>query len=568
MQIVIISVITIFLTFISFILPKKISVGLFLIYSCSMIVYLFMTNEFFDAALPLSVMFVTYFSFSIVFDHDKKLKKMQLQQKLLVTNFLIVELKKDVKRILMDICLAGGIAGVSVICLLFIPEMIITLKYVLGYYLILMLPPFLNRLVDYFFAKVYMLPEEQVLVMISLLEARELPMEHLEAIQKQSNPDMLRLHPSFAFLAERKDYTTSFSTVLRLTFSGETIYLTPVNVEAWYMYWNRFVQVAQVETEKNILPIWHRSNIKRLLWKGYFAISVKGVAAYTALLTILIFLHCPWYVITVFVFLWWLFNMYIADRLLIYASDAEEITAGELYHISQEIFLKAGITGTRLYVSDSDVYNGFATGMHIGKGTIMLTSATTKLSWSAVKAILAHEAIHIKKRDVMVNQIGRMVLMIVLGFSIFVCFDLLKQLIEQPLLFIVLINLLWASFFICLSGIAQWTEIRADYLGAKLLEAGDQHMADGLKELAVAQDQATNKALQYSTVEENNHNSIERGSWLFRFVEFQFMPHPPLYWRIQQLSKAENWKSTRKAWLIARIKESLPDIFQHKRVNL
>ncbi|SHH32277.1 M56 family metallopeptidase [Virgibacillus chiguensis] len=446
MQLVIISVITIFFTFISFILPKKISVWLLFISSCSMIVYLFMTNEFFDTALSLSVMFVTYFSFTVVFDHDKKVKKQQLQQKLSVTNFQIVELKRDVRRILMDIWLAGGIAGVSVICLLFLPEMIITLKYVLGYYLILMLPPFLNRLLDYLFAKVYMLPEEQVLVIISLLEARELPMEHLESIQKQSNPDMLRLHPSFAFLSERKDYTTSFATVLRLTFSGETMYLTPVNVEAWSMYWDRFIQVAQVETEKNILPIWHRSNIKRLLWKGYFAISVKGVAAYTALLSILIFLHCPWYVITVFVFLWWLFNMYIADRLLIHASDAEEVTAGELYHISQEIFSQAGITGTRLYMIDSDVYNGFATGMHIGKGTIMLTSATTKLSSSAVKAILAHEAIHIKKRDVMVNQIGRMVLMIVLGFSIFVSFDLLKQLIEQPLLFIILINLFSAIF--------------------------------------------------------------------------------------------------------------------------
>lgn len=568
MQLFIISVITILLTCISFILPKKVSVGLLLIGSCSMIVYLLMTNEFFEAVLPLSVMFVTYFSFSVVFDHDKKLKKQQLQQKLSVTNFQIVELKRDVRRILMDICLAGAIAGVSVICLLFIPEMINTLKYLLGYYLILMLPPFLNRLVDYFFAKVYMLPEEQVLVIISLLEARELPMEHLEAIQKQSNPDILRLHPSFAFLAERKDYTISFSTVLRLTFSGETMYLTPVNVEAWYMYWNRFIQVDQVETEKNILPIWHRSNIKRLLWKGYFAISVKGVAAYTALLTILIFLHCPWYVITVFVFLWWLFNMYIADRLLINASDAEEVTAGELYHISQEIFSKAGITGTRLYVIDSDVYNGFATGTHIGKGTIMLTSATTKLSWSAVKAIIAHEAIHIKKRDVMVNQIGRVMLMIVLGFGIFLSFNGLKQLIEQPLLLIVLINLLWAIFIICLSGVAQWTEVRADYLGAELLEAGNRHMADGLKELAVAQDQATNKALQYSNLEENNHNSIERGSWLLRFMEFQFMPHPPLYWRIQQLCKEENWNRTRKAWLVARIKESLPDFFQHKRVNL
>jgi heat shock protein HtpX len=86
--------------------------------------------------------------------------------------------------------------------------------------------------------------------------------------------------------------------------------------------------------------------------------------------------------------------------LLITASDAINVTEGELYIIAQEIFSRAGNRETKLYLIDSPVYNRLATGMNIGKGTIMLTTATAKLSKSAVEAILAHKAIHTKKRDV------------------------------------------------------------------------------------------------------------------------------------------------------------------------
>ncbi|MGX4668922.1 M56 family metallopeptidase [Cerasibacillus sp. JNUCC 74] len=83
---------------------------------------------------------------------------------------------------------------------------------------------------------------------------------------------------------------------------------------------------------------------------------------------------------------------------------------------------------TKLYLIDSPVYNGLATGMNIGKGTIMLTTATAKLSKSAVEAILAHEAIHIKKRDVLINQLARIIITAVIALSVYLFFDQIKLL--------------------------------------------------------------------------------------------------------------------------------------------
>ncbi|MED3737933.1 M56 family metallopeptidase [Virgibacillus pantothenticus] len=568
--IVIVSIITLIVTFIAYLLPKKLSAGLLLITGSSLIVYLLMSHDFIDAWTPISMMLVTFFSFSSVFDRDKRSKRQQLKQKIAAVNYEIVELNRESKRIIMDIILTGVIGGISLLCLLFVPDSYLTIKYLLVLYLLMMMPQFLNRLADYFFTTVYMLPEQQVIFIISLFEARELPMDELSSIRKESEPDVLRLHPGFTFLAEQKDYTFAFSTVLRLSFPGETICLTPTDSERWFEHWQNFMKRDQAKIEKPILPIWHISNIKRLLWKGYFAIAVKGIAAYTGLLIILTWLHAPWYAIIIVVFLWWLFNMYIADRMLINASDAKKVTAGEIYDIAQEIFLKAGIIGTRLYVIDSSVYNGLATGMHIGKGTIMLTTATTKLSKRTVEAILAHEAIHIKKRDVMINQIGRMAMMAVLGLGIYLFFDELKFLTDHLILFIVIIYIIMLSFPISLSVIAQWTEIRADYLGAKLLGEGSMQMADGLKELALAQDKATEQGLKYSTLDEKSlhRSTVERGNWFVRFLEFQFFPHPPLYWRIQQLRKEQDWSRTKKSWLAARFKESLRDFLRYKSNGL
>ena len=224
----------------------------------------------------------------------------------------------------------------------------------------------------------------------------------------------------------------------------------------------------------------------------------------------------------------------------------------------------------KLFIVDSPVHNGLATGVNIGRGTIMLTKATTQLSPEAVKAIVAHEAIHIKERDVLINQFARMLFMLVAGSFIYLFFDDIKVIAQNHIfLWMISFQIIMLLFPMYLSAVSQWTEIRADFLGAGLLENGKKQMAEGLRDLGYAQDKALDKTFEYSTLEEKPLKQTfetERDGWFFRAFEFQFQAHPPLYWRIQTLSSSLNWRSALTTWLAERIKESLPDRLRKKSV--
>src|SRR5699024_312995 len=197
----------------------------------------------------------------------------------------------------------------------------------------------------------------------------------------------------------------------------------------------------------------------------------------------------------IFILCWWLFNLYISDRVLIQSTDATEITEGDLYDRVRTLCERAQIPQLKLYLIDSPVHNGLATGMNIGRGTVMLTTATTQLSMKAIEAILAHEIIHVKKRDILTNQIARMLFFFVIGISVYIFYDQFILLSKNLLVFIGLFYVLMLLFPIYLSFVAQFTEMRADYLGAKLLDGGQEQMALGLNELGKAQDKEQAKTV-------------------------------------------------------------------------
>src|SRR5699024_3373098 len=120
--------------------------------------------------------------------------------------------------------------------------------------------------------------------------------------------------------------------------------------------------------------------LKRLVWKGYFAVTVKGISAYTGLILVLTWLDVPSYLMVGFVILWWLLNLYVSDRVLLAGTDALEMEDENILARANVIFSKAGVPNTKLYMVDSPIHNGLATGMNIGRGTVMLTKATTELS--------------------------------------------------------------------------------------------------------------------------------------------------------------------------------------------
>src|SRR5690625_3635884 len=556
------------IAFIPFLITKKIGKIIEVTLIIVNLAYLFIAYPFTEAMMLFSLMAMMYGNLGVIFNKNKRDKRHQLRQELSDCNYRTINQAKDIKRIGVDITLAVVISAGAIVFLLFAPQIYSVLKFLIGIGLITLVTQLITRVGNALFTKIYWLPQQERLIILSTFESRDLPVNDLQEVHIESSPDLLKLHPLFTFLSENQDYTTSFHQVLRLSFPSENIYFTPKGIRVWQNIFLDYVD-DDGKQEKYVLPLWHPKNLKRLFWKGYFAMTVKGISAYTGLLFILIWLDVPSHIMITFVIMWWVFNLYVSDRVLIAGADAEEITEGRLYTEAQELFRRAGIPKTKLFLIDSPVHNGLATGMNIGRGTIMLTTATTQLSIESIRAILAHEIIHIKKCDVLINQVARMMMFLFLGLIIYVFFDYVTLLAENMVLFIITIYLTTMVLPIYLSFVAQLTEVRADFLGGKLLVGGTRQMAEGLQELGLAQDAARDKKIQYSITDEKpmkNISNTARDHWFFRFIEFQFQAHPPLYWRIKTLHTSLSWRQIVTAWLDGRIKESLPD-WGKRKVN-
>lgn len=557
--------IAVLIAIIGYLLPKVSGAVAEIIAGLSVFAYLFIVFPFSDAVMLISFSAMTYGYVGTLLEKDKRKKQSELKQKIATSDYQIISQKKVYKRIIVDLLLTVCVSTGAIIFFVFAPATYAVLKLFVGFGLIVVLTQMVERIGDFFTSKLYWLPTEERLAILSTFQPRDFPLHDLKEIKRESTPDLLKLHPLFTFLSANRDYTSSFQTVLRLSFPGENIYITPHEVDKWQHVFENYEHNDQEKRMKEILPLWHPLTWKRLFWKGYFAVTVKGISAYTGLIFLLIWLEVPSYVMIGFVFLWWMFNLYVSDRVLIAGTDAEPVTEREILHRAQAIFNKAGIPHTKLYMIDSPIHNGLATGMNIGRGTVMLTKATMELPIHAIEAILAHEAIHIKNRDVLTNQLGRMMFMgLIVGF-VYLFYDQIILLADHLFIFIPLVYVFMMAFPIYLSLVAQWTEVRADYFGAKLLEDGREQMAAGLLALGAAQDQAQSKTLEYSTNEAkplNNTLSAERGKWFFRVIEFQIELHPPLYFRIRSLSNPLSWRNARKDWFIARLKESLPDFLR------
>ncbi|SFE83853.1 M56 family metallopeptidase [Alteribacillus iranensis] len=538
----------------------------------TVLVYLFIQFSFGQAMILMAFGASAYSAYGLLIDKRKKEKRMELKQRLQEVKSIEIYHERNVKRIVADLVLTFLVCLGAVFFFLFAPDTYAVLKMFIGFMLLSMSAQMVERIGNFSSTRLYWLPDEERLVILSWFQSRDFPLQDLKEAGVETSPDLLRLHPLFTFLSSNQDFTVSFKQVLKLSFPEENIYLTPCHAEKWKEVFESFAEDTNEKEEKNVLPLWHPTILKRLFWKGYFAITVKGISAYTGLLIILIWLDVPGWSILLFVSLWWLLNVCVSDRVLIAATDAVPVTEGEIYDRAQVIFGRAGVSQTRLFIVDSPVQNGLATGMNIGRATVMLTTATLRLPQRSVEAILAHEATHVKKRDVLTNQLARMTFLGVFAGLIFLFFDELRWAAEnQTVVLFLIVYALIMIFPIYLSFVGQWTEGRADHLGATYLIGGSKQMAEGLSDLANAQDRDLDKSFEYKLSDKGSSrkssSSVERDSWFWRFIEFQFQVHPPMYWRIQSLSNDLNWREARKDWLIDRIKESMPDFLRKKEAS-
>ncbi len=488
-------------------------------------------------------------------------KRIEIEKELRQINVEAIPVNRNMKRIISDLLITLFVVIGAILFYIFGPELS-PLKYIIIFGLVSTLTEIIKRIGGYATVKVYYAKEENQLYLTSIFESRKIPIEDLEELRLETNVDLLKLHPLLTMFSSNADFTTSFQRVLRLSVPGETIYITIHEPEKWKRIFVEMIKVEEMGVEPHkVLPFWHRKNIKRLIGKLYFASTVKGVSAYTGILLILFYFEVsPWIMVAVGL-AYWGFNLYISDQVLKVAMDAKETQNLELIQLSQRVFEKAGIPNVRVYETESTEYNGLATGMNIGKSMVTLTTATLKLPDEAIEGILAHEAIHVKKRDVLWGQIWKFGYLMILVLLVLFIQENISNIEEHKLSIFLAVFFLMIFFNVFQSFYSQWMEVRADHLGASLLAGGSKQMSNSLSTLALKQDEAINKSLSYSTVQmdKKERSSIERDSLLWRFIEFQFMPHPPMYWRVQTLKEnKEGWgKRIRNRWMVDRVKESV-----------
>ncbi|SDL86927.1 M56 family metallopeptidase [Sediminibacillus halophilus] len=419
-----------------------------------------------------------------------------------------------------------------------------------------------KRVIDWKKVRFYYGEAEQKLYIISWFHARTYTLQDAESVAVESAVDLLKLHPYFTLFTSRVDFTTSMQRVLRIQFPGESVYMTVEQAEQWQKRLTNFTaNQTGDDQELVVLPFYHRKNIKRLFGKLYFAMTVKGISAYTGLVLLLYFLKAPPMMMAFLAGCYWVFNLYISDRVLKTAMDAKEVEDPIVIKAARKVFSRAGIPNVKVYVTESDEYNGLAAGMNIGHSLVTLTSTTLKLPPTVLEGILAHEAVHVKKRDVMWKQIANALLLLGYVSIVFVIAENISDIeaVKTPLFFV--FWLMFMLFPVFQSLLSQWCEVRADFLGSSYLDGGTEQMAESMTAIAVKQDEAALKSVGYSETKQSEmvkESSLDRSPWWLRVVEFQMMPHPPMYWRIQALhSQPCGWGiAVCKYWFISRWKES------------
>lgn len=362
-------------------------------------VYIFSHLSFMDGIVSIATMFFCYWIAMDLIVSERAEKPSGDWQE--------IELARNKTRLLSDITLTAIVFAGAVIFFIYGPDTS-PLKYVILLGMISGGGALVKRILNVFSVKVFYSATLEKLHISSHYETRTYPLSDLKDIQLESTADLLKLHPLLTMYSSRLDLTTSFQQVIKLSLPGETLFLTVKEPQKWKTILQEYTDAENnVDNVISVLPFYHRKNVKRLLGKIYFAASVKGVSAYALLVFALYALHASPWVMAVAVILYWVFNMYMSDRVLRAAMDAKPCHQPHVQTAADKIFRSAGISHARIYETESDDYNGMAVGMNVGRSMVILTSATLTLPQHVIEGILAHEAIHIKKRDVLSSQLLR-----------------------------------------------------------------------------------------------------------------------------------------------------------------
>jgi len=101
---------------------------------------------------------------------------------------------------------------------------------------------------------------------------------------------------------------------------------------------------------------------------------------------------------------------WFSDKIVLMMYRAKPVTeadAPELYAITRDLTMKAGLPMPKVYIMENDTPNAFATGRNPGHAVVAVTTGIMRLlTREELTGVLAHELAHIQNRDILISTIA------------------------------------------------------------------------------------------------------------------------------------------------------------------
>jgi heat shock protein HtpX len=103
-------------------------------------------------------------------------------------------------------------------------------------------------------------------------------------------------------------------------------------------------------------------------------------------------------------------SYWFSDKIVLSMYGAQEISEQDdpkLYHLVQQLTVKAGLPMPRLYIIPDESPNAFATGRNPQHAAVAVTHGILRLlSYEELAGVISHELGHVKNRDILIQSIA------------------------------------------------------------------------------------------------------------------------------------------------------------------
>ncbi len=235
------------------------------------------------------------------------------------------------------------------------------------------------------------------------------------------------------------------------------------------------------------------------------------------------------------------FSYWFSDKIVLRMHKAKRVTREEyfdLYNMTENLSITAGVPMPALYVVDDPAPNAFATGRNQKHAVVCVTTGLLAiLDKSELEGVVAHELAHIGNRDMLISTIA----VVLVGFVTILADMFMRSHIlggnsrdrgSGPLLFIGLALMILAPIFatILQLAISRKREFLADASGA-MLTRYPEGLAGALRKISGAGRPLSTASDATAHLFISNPFGNLKGSKIHKL----FSTHPPVEDRIQAL---------------------------------